>query len=157
MHTEHLNNVGLVRVVVGWLIAIAMTSLILLAMIGLGMIPPDTASAGWGGFTAVLLGFATGGFAIGFRALRAPILHGIAIGLTSVIAASAFAALNALIMPETEWTELRPGSLVLIVMVQFVAAVVGSLFGYNIAVRGRPGLGEPDLPEETAPPTRRRG
>jgi hypothetical protein len=157
MHTEHLKNVGLVRVVVGWLIAVAVTSLMLLAMLGFGMVSPDASTAGAGGLIAVLVGFAAGGFAIGFRALRAPILHGIAIGLTSLLAASAFAAINAFIAPATQWTELRAGAVVLVVMSQFVAAIVGALIGYNVAVRGRPGLGEPDLPEETAPSATPRG
>lgn len=150
MHTEHLNNVGLVRVVVGWLIAVAIASLLLLAVIGFGIASPDATTAGWAGFVALLLGFGTGGFAVGFRALSAPILHGVAIGLTSLLAASLFAAINSIITPGTQWTDLRPSMVVLLVFAQFAAAVVGALLGYNVAIRGRPGLGEPDLPDDIA-------
>lgn len=38
MHTEHLQNVHTARVLAGWLVAIAVTSLIILALIGLGQI-----------------------------------------------------------------------------------------------------------------------
>lgn len=150
MHTEHLNNVGIVRVVVGWLIAVAIASLLLLAVIGFGITSPDASTAGWAGFVALLLGFGAGGFAVGFRALRAPILHGVAIGLTSLLAASLFAAINSIITPGTQWTDLRPSAVVLLVFAQFAAAVVGALLGYNVAIRGRPGLGEPDLPDDVA-------
>lgn len=149
MHTEHLRNVGIVRVIVGWLIAVSVASLLMLALLGFGIAPPDS-TGGWAGFLAMAVGFGAGGFAVGFRALRAPILHGIAIGLTSLVAASAFAAINALMSPGTRWTDMRPSAVILLVFGQFAAAVVGALMGYNVAIRGRPGLGEPDAPEEIA-------
>ncbi len=148
MHTEHLRNVGVVRVVVGWLIAVAVTSLLLLALLGVGLVSPQAGTGSWGGVLALVIGFACGGFVVAIRALRAPILHGIAIGITSLVAASAFASINGIITPGTRWTELRASAVVLLVMAQFVAAVVGALIGYNIAVRGKPGLGEPDLPPD---------
>lgn len=150
MHTEHLRNVGVVRVVVGWLIAVAIASLLLLAVIGFGIALPNETASGWIGGLAVIVGFAAGGFVAGFRALQAPILHGFAIGLTSLVAASVFAAINAMIAPGTRWTELRASAVVLLFFAQFAAPVIGALLGYNIAIRGKPGLGEPDIPEEVA-------
>lgn len=147
MHTEHLNNVGFVRVIVGWLIAVAVASLLMLAVIGFGVISPDATTGGWAGMLIMVLGFGMGGFFAGFRALRAPILHGIAIGLTSLVAAAAFAFLNDLVSPDTRWTDLRASAVILLVFAQFASAVIGALVGYNLAVRGKPGLGEPDVPE----------
>jgi hypothetical protein len=148
MHTEHLRNVGIVRVVAGWLVAVAIASLSLLAALGTGLIPPEANTGGWAAVLAILIGFAAGGFIAGFLALRAPILHGIAIGLTSLVAASAFALINGIATPGTRWTDMRAGAVVILVLLQFLAAVVGALLGYNIAIKGKPGLGEPDAPEE---------
>lgn len=150
MHSEHLRNVGIVGVVVAWLVAVAVASLFLLAMLSLGALPPDSSTGGLPGVIALAVGFAAGGFVAGFRALRAPILHGIAIGLTSLVAASAFALINGLTSPGTRWTDLRAGAVVVLILLQFLFAIVGALLGYNIAIRGKPGLGEPDMPEDMA-------
>lgn len=150
MHTEHLRNVGLIRTLVGWLVAVAVASLLLLALLGFGLVSSDPTTGGGAAVIAILVGFMAGGFVAGFRALRAPILHGIAIGMTSLVAASAFAAINGVMSPDTRWTEFRASAVVLLVFAQFMAAVIGALLGYNVAIRGRPGLGEPDSPIEGA-------
>ena len=142
MHTEHLENVGIGAVLMGWLVAVAIGSLLLLTLLGFG---GDTGDAGWGPTLAVLIGFLVGGFACGFRALKAPVLHGIAMGLVSVLAAAVLALLGSLTGP-TQWADLSANTVIVLVMAQFAAAVVGALLGYNVAVRGKPGLGEPDLP-----------
>lgn len=141
MHTEHLNNVGIGPVLMGWFIAVAIASLLLLTLLGFG----SGDSLDWGPALAVVAGFLAGGFACGFRALRAPVLHGIAIGLVSVLAATALALVGDLIGP-ARWSDLGANAVIILVMAQFAAAVIGSLLGYNVAVRGKPGLGEPDLP-----------
>jgi hypothetical protein len=48
--------------------------------------------------------------------------------------------------PVTRWADLSANDVILLVLAQFAAAVIGALLGCNLAVRGKPGLGEPDLP-----------
>jgi hypothetical protein len=84
MHTEHLNNVRLGYVLAGWAIAICATSLFVLVLIATG-IQSSMSSDGRYIAAAVALGFAMGGAFVGFMTSLAPILHGIMIGLTSLV------------------------------------------------------------------------
>jgi hypothetical protein len=147
VHTEHLQNVRIINVIAGWLVALAVTSLLLIALVAIGIVPRDTAgSGGIGGIIAQLAGFATGGYFAAFRSLRAPLLHGVAIGMTSLVAAAGLTAISALFFPGAQWASIGAGYVVVFLLTQMVAAALGALVGYNIAVRGRPGLGEPDVP-----------
>ena len=143
MHTEHLQNVRPARVVAGWLIAIAATSLAALAALGIGMLRTDADELGGAaGVLAVIVGFWIGGFFAGFRALEAPILHGIAIGLTSIVAWAGLNAIASLALPGVQWEALTPGVTAALLLAQIAAAVVGGLMGYNVALRGKPTLEE---------------
>ena len=141
MHSEHLQNVGMGRVIAGWLVAIAVTSLLLLSLTALGW--TDAASeTTWWSMIAVVVGFFAGGFFSGFRAMQAPVLHGIAIGLTTLIA---WVLINAVVFGALgygEWEGMTPTFAVTVVLAQIAAATVGALMGYNLALRGKPGLSE---------------
>lgn len=145
MHTEHLQNVSWVQVIAGWLVAVAVASLVALALIGTGVLQDDTTPANtlWS-LSAVAVGFLAGGFFAGFRALRAPILHAVAIGLTSLVLWFLLNVLAALAFRGWAWPTLTPQFAVAVLLLQFVAAAVGALLGHNVAVRGRPGLAEQD-------------
>jgi hypothetical protein len=91
---------------------------------------------------AVIVGFWIGGFFAGFRALEAPILHGIGIGLTSLVAWAGLNAVVALVTPGVQWEALTPGRTAAILLAQIAAAVIGALMGYNVALRGKPTLEE---------------
>ena len=143
MHTEHLQNVRFARVIAGWLIAIAVTSLAGLAAIGIAMTWSESAELGpVASVLAVVVGFWIGGFFAGFRALEAPILHGIGIGLTSLVAWAGLNAVAALMSPGVTWEGLTPGRTAAALLAQVVAAVIGALMGYNVALRGKPTLAE---------------
>jgi hypothetical protein len=146
MHTEHLQNVSVVRVVTGWLIAAAMASLVALVLLGTGVVDDDTTAPNtlWSLF-AVGAGFFVGGLFTGFRGVRAPVLHAVGIGLTSLVAWFLANALGALAF-STGWTwpSVSPEFAVGVLLLQLVSAVLGSLLGHNLAVKGRPGLGEQD-------------
>ncbi|MFW5947950.1 MAG: hypothetical protein ACOCUW_05610, partial [Gemmatimonadota bacterium] len=85
MHTEHLQNVHPVRVLGGWLVSVAATSGVVFGFIMLRLMAGDAGDAAWA-VLAVGLGFLVGGIFTGYRTLEAPILHGIALGLTSLVA-----------------------------------------------------------------------
>jgi hypothetical protein len=143
MHTEHLQNVGAGRVMAGWLVAAAVASLAALALLAAGLLHEETTPANtWWSLVAVGVGFFAGGFFAGFRAIQAPILHAIGIGLTSLLVWFLLNALATLLSRQWGWPQLTPEFAVAVLFLQLAAAVVGALLGYNLALRGRPGLGE---------------
>jgi hypothetical protein len=144
VHTEHLQNVSVVRVVAGWLVAAAVASLVALALLGTGILDDDTTPANtWWSMLAIAIGFFAGGFFTGFRALQAPVLHAVGIGLASLVAWVLLNALSSLLlMGGWSWPVVSPEFAIGVLLLQLVATVLGSLIGYNVAVRGRPGLSE---------------
>ena len=143
MHTEHLQNVGTTRVVAGWLVALAITSLVAFVFISLDLLTDETSVANtfWS-VIAVMIGFFAGGFFAGFRAIEAPILHAAGMGLTSLVAWFLLNAVAAVFFPDWGWPSLTPQLAVGLLLAQLFAATVGALLGYNLALRGRPGLAE---------------
>jgi hypothetical protein len=73
--------------------------------------------------------------------MRAPILHGTGIGITSVVV---WALVNAIaaFRPELIYSGVGPVIVAGLMFVQFAAAMLGALVGYNVALRGKPGLRE---------------
>lgn len=134
MHTEHLQNVKPVTVVVSWLVAVAVTSLILLALVGLNLIDADSPSTR-AAMAAVAFGFIAGGAFAGMRAAQAPILHGIAIGLFSLLAWFVLGMMSAALFSGTSWSLTRDLTITAL-MVQIICAVVGARLGYRFAMRG---------------------
>lgn len=134
MHTEHLQNVAPVRVLAGWLVSIAVASMAVFGFIALGLMTGESArDASWA-MVAVAVGFLAGGWFTGFRAMEAPILHGIGLGLTSLVA---WVALNALVLlfGAGEWTGLTPAATLAVLLTQVLAAVVGCWAGSRAARR----------------------
>ncbi len=142
MRTEHLQNVHLGWVTAGWLVSAAVTSLVVIALAGLGLLSTDGSASGtaWS-VLAVVIGFFVGGMFTGFRSTDAPILHGIAIGIFSLvawliinlIASAAFAA---------GWAALTPTWTAAALLLQMAAAVAGALTGRAIELRGGPDVTE---------------
>ncbi|MEZ4416497.1 MAG: hypothetical protein R3E10_12190 [Gemmatimonadota bacterium] len=132
MQSEHLTNVHPGWVVGGWLVAIAVTSAIFLALVGMGMV--EGGSGGATGFVlAVGLGFFAGGLFVGVRWSEAPILHAVALTLTSLVVllvVDLFGAGRGL--RATESVPLALGTL----LIQFVAGVVGGTVGRRMAGGG---------------------
>ncbi|HEU4558847.1 MAG TPA: hypothetical protein VFS20_13395 [Longimicrobium sp.] len=85
MHTEHLTNVRPGMVGFGWFISAAITSLIVIGLIAVGVLGRDgLGGTGWG-LLAIAAGFFAGGWYVGMRTGRAPILHAVAMGLFSLL------------------------------------------------------------------------
>lgn len=143
MHSEHLQNVTVARVLMGWLVAAAMASLVALALLAAGVMHEETTTANnWWSMFAIAVGFFAGGFFAGFRAIQAPVLHALGIGLTSLVVWFLLNSVATLFVTQWGWPTITPEFAIAMLLVQMVAAVVGSLLGYNIALRGKPGLGE---------------
>lgn len=135
MHSEHLTNLHPGWVVIGWLIAAAITSGVYLALVGTGLFPQG-AGAVLGVGVAMAVGFFAGGLFVGVRWSDAPILHGGAITFLSV----ALWFVGTLTLPGSfeSWSGPAPAVLGLILL-QLAASVGGGWTGRRMAVgSGRP-------------------
>jgi hypothetical protein len=133
MHTEHLQNVRPGRVGAGWLVSIAITSFVVFTFILLGLMGEgadrDTAWA----ITAVAVGFLLGGWFTGYGTLDAPILHGVALGLTSLVA---WVVLNLMVVVAFRgavWEGLTATATLSVILTQILAAVTGCWVGARAA------------------------
>jgi hypothetical protein len=86
MHTEHLENVRPGGVLFGWFVSVAVVSAIALALAATGLVDTESSTGGglWGA-AAIAAGFALGGWFVGARMGVAPILHGVAMGIVSIL------------------------------------------------------------------------
>lgn len=139
MHTEHLQNVRPGRVLVGWFVAIAVTSFVYVALAGLGIIEGTTEGELGDGFwalAAVVVGFWFGGLWTGWRSPEAPILHGVAIGLLSLVAWFVLNVVATLAFEEADWVALGPVLAAALVLLQVVAAIAGAWFASRLLRAG---------------------
>lgn len=141
VHTEHLQNVRPLPALWGWMVAIGVTSLLIFILLATGLLGEERGEGLWVS-VALLIGFWAGGFFTGFRAMRAPILHGVTLGMISIIAWFLLNLLASLFFPTFRWEMLTPQLTAGLLVVHIVASVVGALMGYNMALRGRPSLEE---------------
>lgn len=128
MHSEHLTNLHPGWAISGWLVAVAVTSVLYLAMVGIGLLPSGPGLA-VGVALSMAVGFYVGGLFIGFRWNSAPILHGAAITLISVL----FWFLSTLARPGSfrGWSSpspVVPG----LILLQFLAASAGGWTGRKL-------------------------
>lgn len=128
MH-EHLRNIQPSWVAFGWFLAAAITSLLLLALAGFGLAEPDSPGETLWVAAALLVGFFGAGFIVGTRAAAAPVLHGVAIGLFSIVAWFLINVFFGEPMGQTTWRSLEPEILTGLLVLQGVAAVVGARIG----------------------------
>jgi hypothetical protein len=129
MHTEHLQNVHPVRVMAGWLVAVAVTSVVVFGFIAVGLMEGEAPGDVVWAVIAVAAGFMVGGWFTGMRTLEAPILHGIGLGLTSLVA---WALLNLVVLVAfgaDEWTGLGVTATLVVLLTQVAAAVAGCWMG----------------------------
>jgi hypothetical protein len=136
MHTEHLQRVRFGVVALAWFIAVCVASAIVFVVLALGLVESDSTIAERLEMSAIALGFFTGGLFAGLRAREAPILHGIAIALFSMVVWFLFNVLSTILFPGSEWVALTPNFTLALMLVQIGAAVLGARWGYRTATRG---------------------
>ena len=125
MHTEHLQNVRPSWVLFGWFVSAAVTSLVLLALIAAALVDADASGGqGWA-LIALVVGFFVGGWFTGARVGLAPILHAVAIGLTSLVV-WLIANLLGELAGTSAWNEGSPSFYAAGLLVQIVAAALGA-------------------------------
>src|SRR5687768_1785145 len=128
MHTEHLHNVRPGYVGIGWFIAIAVTSLLLFVLMGIGVLLPDQPGSGRWVTVAVAIGFVAGGVFVGYMTSLAPILHGLLIGLTTMIIWAVLNAVVSTFVPGFGWTQLDATLAINLMLIQIVCAIIGTRF-----------------------------
>jgi hypothetical protein len=84
MRSEQLTNLHPGWALAGWLVAVAVTAALYVGGVGAGFVRPDEGVALWAS-VSMAGGFFTGGLWVGMRWSDAPILHGAAITLFSVL------------------------------------------------------------------------
>ena len=84
MRSEQLSNLHVGWALAGWLVAVAVTAAIYLGGVGLGLAGPSRGTTLWPS-VSIAGGFFAGGLLVGMRWSDAPILHGVAITVLSVL------------------------------------------------------------------------
>ena len=141
MHTENLSNVGFASILVGWLIAIAVTSLLVLLFTATGLMSADEPETAWA-VAAFTVGFFAGGYLTGTRDIEAPILHGVGIGLTTLVAWFVVNVVATFFVDEASYSELSAATTAGLLLIQMAAAIAGAWLADRRALRGE------DLPGE---------
>ncbi len=122
MQSEHLSNLHPGWVVGGWLAAVAVAAALYLAGIGLGLVAADQGAV-VGVCFAIGGGFFFGGLLVGMRWSDAPILHGVAMAVVSVL-------VWFLVLVFGGPGDLEPIAMVLgVILLQLVAACAGAVVG----------------------------
>ena len=134
MHTEHLSNVSFASILIGWFIAVAVASLLLFLFTALGRMPDDAASI-WS-IVAIAIGFFAGGYLTGTRDIEAPILHGVGIGLMTLVAWFVVNALATFFVDETSYSGLSGTATAGMLLLQMAAAIAGAWLADRRALRG---------------------
>lgn len=130
MHTEHLQNVRPAGVLFGWFVSVAVVSLIALMLAALRVVDPEsTAGGGWWGVLAITVGFGIGGWLIGQRLGVAPILHGIAMGIVSILVWFLANLLAGETVADSAWVTGSEAYYAGLLLLQMVAAALGATIG----------------------------
>lgn len=129
MHTEHLQNVRPAGVLFGWFVSVAVVSLIAVVLAAVGVEPEGGAGGGWLGAAAIALGFGVGGWFIGARLGVAPILHGVAMGIVSVLVWFLANLLAGQTVADSAWVTGSEAYYAGLLLLQIVAAAVGASVG----------------------------
>ena len=133
MHTEHLNNLRAGQLLIGWFIAAAAASLGIFILIATGLLDVEANTGGNWIALAVAVGFYAGGAYLGFMTGLAPILHGIALGLLSLVVWAILNAIVSMIWPDFGWTALSGPLTLNVVLIQVIGGVLGARLGYRYA------------------------
>ena len=139
MHTEHLQRVRPGVVMLSWFIAVAVASLIVTLVVATNLIDMGSGAGTRAAITAVAVGFFAGGLFAGLRTGEAPVLHGIAIGVVSLIVWVVVNVASSIAFPQFGWDALTPQLTVAVIVLQMAAAVLGARSGYRVRI-GKPSL-----------------
>jgi hypothetical protein len=124
-------------VALGWFLAACVTSLVVFAMIAVGLLSRDGHGGTAWGLLATAAGFFAGGWFVGMRTGRAPILYAIAIGLFSLLLWLVVSLLEGLL--DVPGAEVGTTYFAGLVLLQIVAAAIGGRIASRDARRASAG------------------
>lgn len=119
----------------GWFLAVALTSVLLFGLTVLGIIRPEAPTEGIGVAVCLMIGFMVAGFFVGTRVNAAPTLHGVALGLLSVVV---WLVLNLVVgegLGGEAWDMISAEAALALLALQTAGAVVGARAGVRFARR----------------------
>jgi hypothetical protein len=129
---ERLADLKPTWIAFGWFIALAVTGLIMLTLIAADVLVPETPAEDLWMAAAITAGFIAGGAIAGYRAAASPLLHGLLIGLFSVVVWFLANLLLGEPTGETAWGGLALGAGAGLLLLQIVAAMVGARMGVRL-------------------------
>ena len=138
MHTEHLQNVRPGMVALGWFIAVAVMSLVVFAMLAVGVLSRDGQGGTVWGLLATAASFFAGGWFVGMRTGRAPILYAFAMGLFSLLVWFVVNLLPGEMLDAESWN-VDAANAAGFILLQIVAAAIGGRLGSRDARRASAG------------------
>ena len=141
MHTEHLSNVSVRSILLGWVISATVTSLLVFLFTATGWMDADEPATALA-VAAVTVGFFAGGYLTGTRDIEAPILHGVGIGLTTLVAWFVVNVLATFFVDGGSYSDLSAAMTAGLLLLQMIAAIAGAWLADRRALRGE------DLPGE---------
>lgn len=119
----------------GWFIAAALTSLLIFVLTVLDIIQPDAPTEGIGVALSLMVGFLLAGFFVGTRVNAAPVLHGIGMGLLSLVVWLVLNLFAGEGLGGSAWATVSAGVAVSLLALQTAAAIVGTRAGVRFARR----------------------
>lgn len=134
---ESIRSVRFSWIGYGWLLAFAVTSFLVIVLEMLGVVAEDSPAESLWVAAVILISFSAGGFFVGTRVKEAPVLHGLGVGLFTIVA---WVLINLFLGEPTgtsTWRSLEPNTLAGLLVLQAVAAIVGARNGVRW-VRGAP-------------------
>lgn len=131
MHTEHLQSIRWGLIGMAWMVGASIAALLLTALIATNVVDPDSAIGVRVAIGCIAIGFFTAGLYAGLRAKAAPILHGVSIGLFSLLVWFLLNVVSAVAFPDFGWSALTPNMAIGLVLVMIVSAILGARAGYR--------------------------
>jgi hypothetical protein len=126
---ESLREVRPTWVAFGWFIGFALAAVGVLALTAADLIRPDTDAENFWISVSLALGFGLAGFIVGVRVRAAPLLHGLGMGLFSLVV---WLLLNLFVgepTGSTAWSVMSFGSGFMLVVLHTAAAMIGVRMG----------------------------
>ena len=128
MRSEQLRDVRPTWVAFGWFAAVSVAGLALVILVSLGLLSRNSDDTGGWMVLSFVVGFFSGGWLVGWRTGAAPVLHGVGIGLFSLVV---WLVLNlvaqALGLPA--WIGLTAKGGTIVLLAQVGSAVAGAWYG----------------------------
>lgn len=133
--SESVSNVRPSWIGLGWFIGAALTSFIIFVLIVLGLIQANAPTEGMGVSLALLTGFVIGGFVTGMRVKAAPFLHGLGMGVLSIIVWVVINLLAGEAVAGSGWSTISVARMAAMLVLQTASSIVGARAGVRFANR----------------------